>query len=477
MMEITRESAGGSELGSRPVARVLLVLQEQAASTAMSASLLPTSVPDGGDSYLPAFTGESINALGSALPMNTEEDPHAPTDNTQNGSYGNGTYPADVSLASASDIGAVAESPEDEEMRDLAPAHAEDVLAPAHPLIRLLAAAGHVVAWTTHDDWQLDTQGGRELTRPHVIMIEGNAPQETLVSLSSALRASETGRDAAILTILPPAKRADRKRAMLLEALGDSGADDFLLANATDAEVLARVRMLADFARTRHDLAAAREQLRTQLQTDDQTRLLNRRFFFQSAHRECSRARRYNSELSCLMIEVDHFKRLAAITGFDCSEAMLRAVALVLRDLTRDSDIVARFDEDKFAILLPETTLEGATRLREKIQQAVAALDFNWHSCPVPLSVSGGEANRNREIRAVEDAAQRLDLDDDDAGEHIDGEPLSAREELAELLSAADAALFVARRGVRFPTLVGEFAQEKNTRPLGDDSQQLPSLS
>jgi diguanylate cyclase (GGDEF)-like protein len=247
-------------------------------------------------------------------------------------------------------------------------------------------------------------------------------------------------------------------------------------ANAADADVLARVRLLTTLARTRTELEAAREQLRTQLQTDDQTRLLNRRFFFQAAHRECSRARRYNSELSCLMIEVDHFKRLCQITGFDCGEAMLRAVALVLRDLTRDSDIVSRFDEDKFAILLPETTIEGATRLREKIQQAVMASDFSWHSTPIPLSVSGGEANRNREVRAAEEAAHRLDLEDETPEEYIDGEPLSAREELAELLAAADAALFVARRGVRFPTLTGEYATEKPKHSLEGENLQLPTL-
>src|SRR5690606_19050604 len=137
--------------------------------------------------------------------------------------------------------------------------------------------------------------------RPHVIMVEGNATRDELSELCAALRASEMGRDAAILTVLPPTKRNDRSRAGLLDALSDAGGDDFLAANAGDAEVLARVRLLANLARTRHELSAAREQLRTQLQTDDQTRLLNRRFFFQGAHRECSRARRYNSELSCLM--------------------------------------------------------------------------------------------------------------------------------------------------------------------------------
>lgn len=475
MMDISRDSTDGSELGSRPVARVLLVLENNSAASTLDQTLLPGAAED--------VTDASAKNLPASPDVSASSDAAQNGGENKNGSYGNGSYSSYSNgtytngLPPSADYGAVADISLEANTRDVAPATDDLNSTPAHPLIKLLTAAGHVVAWTTREDWALDTHGALEHNRPHVVIIEGQAPRDLLVTLCGDLRASEMGRDAGLLTILPPTRRNDRARGPLLEALGGAGVDSFLSANAADPDVLAQVRLMANLARIRNELETAREQLRTQLQTDDQTRLLNRRFFFQAAHRECSRARRYNSELSCLMIEVDHFKRLTAITGFECGEAMLRSVALVLRELTRDSDIVARFDEDKFAVLLPETTIEGATRLREKIQIAVSALDFSWHSTPVPLSVSGGEANRNREIRAAEEAASRLDLDEEEPEDHIDGEPLSAREELAELLAAADAALFVARRGVRFPTLVGEYAQEKPTRALDDDSEQLPSFS
>lgn len=456
-MDITRDSGDGSELGSRLVARVLLILDSNPVTgppgaTPLDAAFLPTSVIDS-----PATVQTSgVDASASS-----------------NGSYSNGAYngpPPATDFGAVANLSETADS-ETTSFRDTARTP------PPHPLIKLLAGAGHVVAWTTRDEWEMDTHEALEHNRPHAVIVEGIAPRDTLVNLCTRLRASVVAKDAGMLAILLPARRNDRARRGLIEALCDAGVDDFLAANAGNAEILAHVRLMANLARTRQELDSAREQLRTQLQTDDQTRLLNRRFFFQAAHRECSRARRYNSELSCLMIEVDHFKRLLGITGFDCCEAMLRAVALVLRELTRDSDIVARFDEEKFAVLLPETTIEGATRLREKIQLEVGALDFSWQGSPVPLSVSGGEANRNREMRAAEEAAQRLDFEDEDHGDHVDGEPLSAREELAELLAAADAALFVARRGVRFPTLVGEYSTEKPTHTLDDDVQQLPSIS
>ena len=433
--------ADGAELGSRLCASVLLVLEH---ASALADAPLPNDEHNEGG-------GNTLTATAAST---------------------NGTYGAPP----ATDLGAVADLSREANRRDIAPAPDDHLAEPAHSTIAVLVAAGHSVTWTTRADWELDTQGTLSGEPPHVVVVEASAPKQEIVQLCRELRASPVGVDAGILAITPSARRGEKARAALTDSLLEAGADDFLTANASDAEVLARVRVLAELARTRRSLESARAQLRTQLQTDEQTRLLNRRFFFQAAHRECSRARRYNSELSCLMIEIDHFKRITAITGYECGEAMLRAVALVLRDLTRDSDIVARFDEDKFAVLLPETTIEGATRLREKVQQAVVASDFHWQSAAVPLSVSGGEANRNRELYIAEAAAERLDLEDDAQDEHIDGEPLSTREELAELLAAADAALFVARRGARFPSIVGEQAGEHHDA-LRDDNDQLPSVA
>jgi PleD family two-component response regulator len=81
--------------------------------------------------------------------------------------------------------------------------------------------------------------------------------------------------------------------------LQDAGVDDFFSATALDCEILARISSLVQTARLRGELEATREHLRLHLQTDDVTRLLNRRFFFQAAHREYGRARRYDNELSC----------------------------------------------------------------------------------------------------------------------------------------------------------------------------------
>ena len=69
---------------------------------------------------------------------------------------------------------------------------------------------------------------------------------------------------------------------------------------------------------------------------------------------------------------------------------MLRAVSQILRDFTRDSDIVARFGEEKFAVLLPETDIAGATMLRENIQEAVVSSNLQWRGANLPMTISVG---------------------------------------------------------------------------------------
>jgi GGDEF domain-containing protein len=172
------------------------------------------------------------------------------------------------------------------------------------------------------------------------------------------------------------------------------------------------------------------------------------------------------------MINVDFFKRFNSMFGYDCGDYVLRGVASILRDSTRDSDIVARFSEDKFVVMLPETPIEGAISMGENIQRLISEDEFNWHDQNLPVSVSIGEAARRRDSNA-----DQVDADEDD--ETI---ALSLREELAELLEEADAALYVAKRGVRSPFGRGDSLH--STRPAAlpqmphdsESEEDLPTL-
>ena len=146
------------------------------------------------------------------------------------------------------------------------------------------------------------------------------------------------------------------------------------------------------------------------------------------------------------MLEVDHFKMLSSTFSDTAGEQVLRSLATIIGQWTRDSDLVARFSEAKFVVLLPETDIGGATTVREKIQ--IALLEHNWRydKAPMPITVSIGEA----ELEPISPPG-RSDAEYISEGDETGEIALSAREALAGLLEDADAALYIARKGARVP--------------------------
>jgi len=107
--------------------------------------------------------------------------------------------------------------------------------------------------------------------------------------------------------------------------------------------------------------------------TDDLTRLYNSRFLTQALTREVKRARRSGRALALLFLDLDAFKRVNDKRGHLAGSRALVEVGQVLRQCTRESDILARFGGDEFAVVLPETDEAGALTVAERIRERLAA--------------------------------------------------------------------------------------------------------
>lgn len=110
--------------------------------------------------------------------------------------------------------------------------------------------------------------------------------------------------------------------------------------------------------------------------TDDLTGLFNRRALNEMVKHEIDRAMRYENDLSLVLCDIDKFKRINDTFGHTTGDRALLAVAMVLQQTLRRSDIVGRYGGDEFMIILPETSLAGAKRLAEKVRHAVEKLDI-----------------------------------------------------------------------------------------------------
>ena len=316
-------------------------------------------------------------------------------------------------------------------------------------------------------------QALRDENRPEVVILEASRDVSVVAARCYEVKREAHCAHSSLLVVLPLAFLDSPNAAQTVAHLMTAGADDFLACNAAHYEQTARIASLANLARTRFELAQTDEKLRNLLQTDDLTHLLSRRFFFRTAHREYERAHRYGHDLSCLMVDVNYYRRITETMGFACGDAVLCHVANVLRDVARDVDIVARFSDQKFVLLLPESNMEMAETIAERVGHEVAARPFMWQDKVLPLSVSIGESTWRAQKPTSEHTSKteysnneysngdttevglattpETSIDEINATAHElhrNSSP-SLHEAIASMLEEADAALYVAKRGVR----------------------------
>ena len=157
----------------------------------------------------------------------------------------------------------------------------------------------------------------------------------------------------------------------------------------------ANLAVFRPMARRIVKLTRETEELTRHATTDPLTGTLNKRSFQARGAIEIQKARRYQRPLSLLMIDSDQLAAIENKHGHDGGEALLKALTSSLFSGTRVSDLVARVDEEQFAILLPETSCEGAQllaeRLRRKISDLNIPIDDKVVSCTVSIGVAAAE--------------------------------------------------------------------------------------
>ncbi len=149
--------------------------------------------------------------------------------------------------------------------------------------------------------------------------------------------------------------------------LGSNDAARFTRHHATD--FLARLGKISGICL---ENTINRERLLISGLTDPLTELHNRRYLDRRLNEELSRASRFHQPLSCLFIDADHFKRINDSYGHQAGDSVLRELASRIRSQLRASDVATRYGGEEFALLLPQTHLNDALLLAERIRQEVA---------------------------------------------------------------------------------------------------------
>ncbi len=205
------------------------------------------------------------------------------------------------------------------------------------------------------------TAAWQEVTRrpPRVILAAWDLPGISGPGLCRQIRENADQSDSFIILLTD--ERAGQTRADALR----HGADDYLSRPVNPDELLLRMRVGLR-------LSLMQENLRQATYTDALTGLFNHDYLNRILEGEMNRARRYGGSLSFLMIDLDCFKAINDTYGHLAGNQALVQVADCLRSTVREVDSIGRFGGDEFAVVTPESSLEAATLLAERIRSTLS---------------------------------------------------------------------------------------------------------
>ena len=184
---------------------------------------------------------------------------------------------------------------------------------------------------------------------------------------------------------------------------------DFIAKPINAKEFSTRVEALAKASKYRISI-------KKQSITDELTGLYNRKYLHHRLEAEMSRAKRYGTSLSCLLIDIDFFKTVNDMYGYDWGDVLLKKIAQMLEALIRKEDILTRYGDEEFILILPNTSEDNAYIFAERFRRDIEKMEFipaneeERH----PITISGGissypflenvEENVNTIIRYAEHA-------------------------------------------------------------------------
>jgi len=132
------------------------------------------------------------------------------------------------------------------------------------------------------------------------------------------------------------------------------------------------------------------EKLREMSNQDGLTKLFNRRYIEETLSNEYERARRYGNQFSVILTDIDFFKLVNDNHGHLAGDEVLRVVSKRLSDALRDTDVLGRYGGEEFIIALPETNIEGAVIVAERLREAIAGEPIEAEGKTLSIAISLG---------------------------------------------------------------------------------------
>lgn len=164
-------------------------------------------------------------------------------------------------------------------------------------------------------------------------------------------------------------------------------------ATGTVEHVCVIIYDVTDVASSKRQLQQANETLEQLSRTDRLTQLYNRGYWEECLAREFARHKRYQSDASLVMFDIDHFKRVNDTYGHQVGDKVIQLVSALLKKNLRNIDIAGRYGGEEFGAILPDTGIEGARLFAERLRESAEALHFRAGDQEIRFTISLGVAD------------------------------------------------------------------------------------
>ncbi len=253
---------------------------------------------------------------------------------------------------------------------------------------------------------------------PHVLITDWRMPGLNGIELCKILRKTKITQHIYIIMLT-----CNETEDELVQAF-DAGADDYVVKPITPKVLQARIssgERLIMYQQTIHQdretiqryatrLAAANRKLQNMAMTDFLTGLTNRRHALLRLKSLVAEVKRYGEPLSCLMIDIDHFKKVNDTYGHDCGDIVLKQLSKVLEEKARSYDIVSRWGGEEFLIICARSGTADALQLAERLRQTVERCRiFLSDAVEINVTISIGVATWSAELQDEDELIKEAD--------------------------------------------------------------------
>jgi diguanylate cyclase (GGDEF)-like protein len=271
----------------------------------------------------------------------------------------------------------------------------------AHVAKTMLTKRGHEIIVAQ------DGKAGLEAAKsekPDIILLDVIMPIMDGYEVCEHLKEDDSTKEIPIIMVTSKAEAADKVKGL------EMGALDYVTKPFDEGELIARVNIHLRLRELYEAVQEQNRQLQEMANRDGLTGLYNHRYFHEQLSQDFLRAKRYHENLSCVLFDIDFFKKFNDTYGHQTGDIVLKALASVVQHATRESDLAARYGGEEFALILYHTDGPAAYEAAERLRTMVESHEVQDNGNVLRVTISIGVATFPHE--RVHDSKELVDYAD-----------------------------------------------------------------